>query len=67
VLRISLRRSRRAIGFMMRVATELANTVHHAEWSNGRSRYIWVRAHDAGGVSPRDLALAARIKRFVPA
>ena len=45
-----------AFGFMTRVAD------HHPEWSNVYNRVeILLTTHDAGGLSRRDIDLAARI------
>lgn len=51
-----------AFGFMTRVAILAEKADHHPEWSNvyGTVR-IHLTTHDAGGISARDLALAAAI------
>ena len=51
-----------AIGAMMRIAIAAERTCHHPEWFNVYNQLeIWLTTHDAGGVSERDIALAARI------
>jgi len=51
-----------AFGFMTRVALVAESMDHHPEWSNvyGRVR-IHLTTHEAGGLTQRDLDLAARI------
>ena len=51
-----------AWGFMSRVALLAERHDHHPEWSNTWNRVeIVLTTHDAGGLSPRDLALAEAI------
>ncbi len=51
-----------AFGFMTRVALLAEKVDHHPEWSNVWSRVdILLTTHDAGGLSSRDIALAAAI------
>lgn len=51
-----------AFGFMTRVALAAEKADHHPDWSNAWSRVdIRLTSHDAGGVTERDLALAATI------
>ena len=51
-----------AWGFMSRVALLAEAQDHHPEWSNvyGRVRIV-LTTHDAGGLSARDVRLAAAI------
>jgi 4a-hydroxytetrahydrobiopterin dehydratase len=54
-----------AFGFMARVALLAEQHNHHPEWSNVWNRVdITLTTHDAGGLSARDLALAAAIDRI---
>ena len=54
-----------AFGFMTRVAIEAEKADHHPEWFNVYSRVeITLTTHDAGGISARDAALAAKISEF---
>ena len=51
-----------AFGFMTRVALLAEKADHHPEWSNVYNRVdIRLTTHDCGGLSKRDLALAAKI------
>lgn len=51
-----------AFGFMARVALLAEAQDHHPEWSNVWSRVeIVLTTHDAGGLSERDLRMAAAI------
>lgn len=51
-----------AFGFMARVAIEAEKSDHHPEWFNVYNRVeILLTTHDAGGVTERDLKLAAFI------
>ncbi|MBS7812807.1 4a-hydroxytetrahydrobiopterin dehydratase [Roseococcus pinisoli] len=55
-----------AWGFMTRVALLAEAQDHHPEWSNVYNRVeIVLSTHDAGGLSARDLRLAADIDRLV--
>ncbi|APL93223.1 putative pterin-4-alpha-carbinolamine dehydratase [Sphingobium sp. TA15] len=51
-----------AFGFMTQVALLAEKADHHPEWSNVYNRVdILLTTHDAGGLSRRDVELAARI------
>ena len=51
-----------AWAFMSRIALEAEKADHHPEWSNVWNKVdIELTTHDAGGVSQRDIDLAARI------
>lgn len=52
--------------FMTRVALRAEKIDHHPDWSNSYNRVdIALTSHDAGGLTARDLALAAAIDREV--
>ena len=52
-----------AFAFMTRVALEAEKADHHPEWSNVWNRVdILLSTHSAGGVTQKDVALAARIE-----
>ncbi|NML92492.1 4a-hydroxytetrahydrobiopterin dehydratase [Novosphingobium olei] len=54
-----------AFAFMSRVALEAEKTDHHPEWFNVYNRVdVTLTTHDAGGISARDLAMAAAMERF---
>lgn len=54
-----------AWGFMSRVALLAEQMNHHPEWFNVYDRVeITLSTHDAGGLSQRDLDLAAAIDRI---
>ncbi len=56
-----------AWGFMSRVALLAEQQDHHPEWENTYNRVsITLTTHDAGGLSDRDLKLAAAIDRIAP-
>ena len=51
-----------AFGFMTRVALLAEKADHHPEWSNVWNRVdILLTTHDAGGLTQRDIDLAAAI------
>ncbi len=51
-----------AFGFMARVALAAEKMDHHPDWSNVYDRVdIELSSHDIGGVSERDITLAATI------
>lgn len=53
-----------AFGFMARVALYADKADHHPEWFNVYNKVrVRLTTHDAGGVSPRDTAMA----RFIDA
>jgi len=51
-----------AFGFMSRVALAAETADHHPEWFNVYNRVrVHLTSHDAGGITQRDLDLAARM------
>ena len=57
-----------AFAFMTRVALAAEKADHHPDWSNVWNRVeIALTTHDAGGVTDRDVALAAAIDALAPA
>jgi 4a-hydroxytetrahydrobiopterin dehydratase len=54
-----------AFGFMSRCALAAEKMDHHPEWSNVWNRVtVDLVTHDAGGITDRDLTLAARMNEF---
>lgn len=52
----------RAFGFMSAVAVAAERMNHHPDWSNSYNRVeVRLSSHDVGGLSERDMQLAARI------
>jgi len=55
-----------AFGFMTRVALLAQAADHHPEWSNVYNKVsIRLSTHSAGGVTGKDLALAAAIDKLI--
>jgi len=53
-----------AFGFMSRVALQAERTDHHPEWFNVYNRVdVTLATHDAGGVTQKDIDLAAFMDR----
>jgi 4a-hydroxytetrahydrobiopterin dehydratase len=56
-----------AFGFMARVALLAESSNHHPEWANVYNRVsIALYSHDAGGITQRDVDLAAAIDAVGP-
>ncbi len=54
----------RAFGFMAAVAIHAQEMNHHPDWANSYTRVtVDLVSHDAGGITERDLRLAAIISR----
>lgn len=54
-----------AFAFMTRVALAAERADHHPEWSNVWNRVdVALTTHDAGGVTARDIDLAAKMDDF---
>lgn len=52
-----------AFGFMTKVALLAEKANHHPEWSNVYNKvHIRLTTHDAGGLTDKDFALAAKIE-----
>jgi 4a-hydroxytetrahydrobiopterin dehydratase len=57
-----------AWGFMSRVALAAEKMDHHPDWSNVYNRVeIGLNSHDIGGISDRDVTLAAKINELCKA
>jgi len=57
-----------AFAFMMRSALVAEQLDHHPKWSNVYNRVrVHLTTHDAGGITPLDLDLAARMSEFARA
>lgn len=55
-----------AFGFMARVALAAQEADHHPEWSNSYNKVsITLSTHSAGGLTGKDVALAAAIDKLV--
>ena len=64
----ALRDFSEAFAFMAREALLAEKVDHHPDWSNSWNKVvIELSSHDAGGVTQRDLELAAAIDRVAPA
>jgi len=56
---------RAAMGFMLQAAFEAEAADHHPEWSNVYNRVeVRLTTHSAGGLTAKDLALAAAMDRI---
>ena len=54
-----------AFAFMTRVALKAAEMDHHPEWSNVYNKVeVTLATHDAGGVTEKDIALAAAMDGY---
>ena len=54
-----------AFGFMSRVALQAEKMDHHPEWFNVYNRVdVRLTTHDTGGLTQKDLDLAARMERI---
>ena len=54
-----------ALGFMTRAAHVAEKIDHHPEWSNVyKTVVVTLTTHDAGGITARDIALAAAMDRI---
>lgn len=54
-----------AFGFMSRVALAAEKSDHHPEWRNVyKTVEVVLSTHDAGGLTPRDIALAQAMDGF---
>lgn len=55
-----------AFGFMTRVALLAQSADHHPEWSNVYNKVtITLSTHDAGGLTKKDVELAAQIDQLL--
>jgi 4a-hydroxytetrahydrobiopterin dehydratase len=56
-----------AFGFMASVALIAEGMNHHPDWSNAWNRVVInLTTHDAGGITGKDRAFAARVNTIVP-
>ncbi|MCK9260151.1 MAG: 4a-hydroxytetrahydrobiopterin dehydratase [Azoarcus sp.] len=57
-----------AFGFMSRAALQAEKLDHHPEWFNVYNRvHVVLSTHDAGGLTAKDVALAAFMNGLLPA
>lgn len=55
-----------AFGFMSQVALLAERACHHPDWRNSyKTVELWLSTHEAGGITGKDLALAAAISAIV--
>jgi 4a-hydroxytetrahydrobiopterin dehydratase len=63
--RFTFRDFSEAFAFMTRVALLAEKMDHHPEWSNVWNRVdVTLATHDAGGVTERDVKMAAAMEAF---
>lgn len=56
-----------AWAFMTRIALLAEKMDHHPEWCNVYNKVdITLSTHDAGGVSEKDISMAAKIEGYLP-
>lgn len=66
VRRFTFRDFNAAFGFMTRVALYAEKADHHPEWFNVWNRVdVTLTTHDAGGLSQRDIAMAAAMDAMI--
>jgi 4a-hydroxytetrahydrobiopterin dehydratase len=54
-----------AFGFMATAAIAIEAMEHHPEWSNVWNRVVIdLTTHDAGGITPKDVMLAAKLEEL---
>lgn len=57
-----------AFGFMARAALLAEKMDHHPDWSNSYKKVVvTLTSHDAGGLTARDIKLAAAMNALAPA
>lgn len=62
------RNFRDAMAWMMRIAFEAEAANHHPEWFNVYNRVeVVLTTHDTGGLTDKDLALAAKMDKVAAA